>query len=437
MKVSVDDISRTEKKIEVIIPSEQVKEKRDFIFNQFKLSAKIKGFRAGKAPNHLIESMYGKNIKDEIISKLVSESFENAITETSLTPINRPNITPGEINHAGEFQYSAVFEILPEFELSNYYGLNLKKDKYEVENKDIENTLKRLRENNSKSKLIEDDRPAGKGDYVFVDYAGTLEDGGVIDDLKKENVRFLIGENQLIPEFEENILGKKRGDETTFPVTYPGDFAVKEAAGKKVNFKLKINEIHERIFPDLDDDFAKDIGLENLDDLKNKIKEDIQSQYEQNADAKLKQQIIEILEEANSIDLPPSLVKSEAERLKRQFAADFQRQGMVIPETTEEVNEKFKEKAISSVKSSIILSSIAAKEKIEATMEEINERIKRIADSYQVPFKTVRETYEKNNMIENFESAIVEQKVINLIREKANIEDVLVKKDKIDNEISG
>lgn len=434
MKVSIDDISSTEKKIEVVIPKEKVKEKRNFIFNQFKQGASIKGFRPGKAPNHLIESMYGNNIKEEVISKLVSESFEDAINETSLTPINRPDITPGEINTEDDFKYSAVFEILPEFELSDYTGLNLKKDKNEVEQKDVDEALKRISENQAQSKLIEEDRPAKDGDYVFIDYEGILEDGTTIDDLKKENVRFLLGKKQLIPEFEENILGKKAGEESNFPVSYPEEFAIKEAAGKTVKFNLKVKEIHERILPDLDDDFAKDLGFEDLNDLKKKIEEDISAQYEQSANAKLKQDIIEILEKDNIIDLPESLVKNEEHRLKHQFANDMQSQGMQMPEINEEVSTKFNEKAISSVKSSIILNRIAQKENIEATTKEVNDRVKQIADSYQVPFETVREAYEKNNMLENFESAIIEQKVIDLIIEKANIEEVLVQKDKIDNE---
>lgn len=437
MKVSINDISSTEKKIEVVIPKEKVKEKRNSIFSQFKQGASIKGFRPGKAPNHVIESMYGANIKEEVISKLVSESFEEAINETSFTPINRPDITPGEVNIEDDFTYSAVFEILPEFELSDYTGLKLKKDKYEVEQKDVDEALHRIRENQAQSKLIDEDRPAKEGDYVFIDYEGVLEDGSTIPDLKKDNVRFLLGENQLIPEFEENILGKKAGNESSFPVSYPEDFAIKEAAGKTVNFKLNVREIHERIMPELDDDFAKDIGFDNLEDLKKKIEEDILARYEQGANAKLKQDIIEILEKENSIDLPESLVKSEEHRLKHQFANDMQSQGMQMPDITEDVDSKFNEKATSSVKSSIILNKIAQKENIEATKKEVSDRVKEIADSYQVPYETVREAYEKNNMLENFESAIVEQKVIDFIIEKANIEEVLVEKDKIDNESKG
>lgn len=434
MKVNVDDISKTEKKIEVIIPKEDVREKRNSIFNQFKSSARIKGFRAGKAPNHVVESIYGKDIKEEVISKLVSESFESAIEKSSLTPINRPDITPGDYRKDDDFSYSAVFEILPEFELSEYEGLNLKKEVYEVKEEDVENTLQKIIDNNAQSKLLEKDRPVEKGDFVYVDYSGTLEDGSTIDDLNRENVKFVIGQNQLIPEFEENILGKKAGEESTFHVDYPEDFSIKEAAGKKVNFKLKINEIHERVLPELNDDFAKDIGFESVDDLKNRIREDIRARQEQKSKADLKQQITEELEKRNDIDLPNSLVKNEEQRLIRQFAADLQSQGVEMPEMNEEMSKKFNEKAISSVKSSIIINRISRKENIEATSEEINERIKQIADSYQVPFETVRETYEKNNMLENFESQIVEQKVIDFIIEKAVVEEVSADEDKIDNE---
>lgn len=434
MKVSVDDISKTEKKIQVVIPKEEVQEKRNSIFQQFKTSARIKGFRQGKAPNHVVESMYGNDIKEEVISKLVSETFESAIQESSLTPINRPDIQPGDYSRDNDFSYSAVFEILPEFELASYEGINLKKEVYKVKDEDVENTIKKIRENNAQSKLLEEERPVQKGDYVYVDYSGTLEDGSTIDDLNRENVKFVVGEDQLLPEFEENILGKKAGEESSFEVEYPEDFSVKEAAGKKVNFKLKINEIHERILPEVNDDFAKDVGFENVSDLKSKIREDIESRQEQQSLVSLKEQIVNELEKRNEIDLPRSLVENEKQRLVKQFAADLQSRGVEMPEMNEDMSKKFDEKAVSSVKSSLVLNRISMEEKIEATDEEINERIQQIADSYQVPFETVHETYRQNNMLENFESQIVEKKVIDLIIEKANVEEVEAGEDKIDNE---
>ncbi|NIP30322.1 MAG: trigger factor [Candidatus Dadabacteria bacterium] len=433
MKVNIEDLSSTEKKLEVIVPAEKVKEHHDMIFSQIKTTANIKGFRQGKAPKHLIESMYGDSINEEIISKIVSETFEDAIEEASIKPISRPDITPGEVNPKSEFKYSAIFEVIPEFSLKDYEGIELTKEINEVASEQIDETLERLKENHAQSKLIEGKRAAKKGDFVFVDYKGTLEDGKTIEDLNRENVKFLVGEGQLIQEFEDNIIGKKAGEESTFKVTYPEDFSIKEAAGKTVDFTLKINEIHERIFPELDDDFAKDLGLENFNDLKEKIKEDLENQYEQVTNTNLREQILDSLVKNNDFDVPKSLIQNEEMRLKREFANSFQRQGVELPEISGEAHEKFTEKAIESVKGSIILNKIANDNSIEATNEEVDERIKQVAESYQVPFATVKESYEKNNMIESIESTIVEKKVLDYIIEKANINEVLAKKDKVDN----
>ena len=251
MKVNVEDISSTEKKLEVIIPVEDVRERRAMMFEQVKGTANIRGFRPGKAPKHLIESMYGESINEEIVSKIVSETFEDAVEQASVSPISRPDINPGTVSTKEDFKYEATFEVIPEFELSNYEGLELEKVVYTIEQSQIDETLDRLRENHAKSEPIKRKRQAKKGDYVFVDYKGTLDNGETIDDLNRENVRFLVGEDQLIPEFEENIIGKKPDEESSFQVSYPEDFTIKEAAGKTVDFVLKVNEIHQKILPDM------------------------------------------------------------------------------------------------------------------------------------------------------------------------------------------
>lgn len=418
MKVNLESIKGTEKKVDVYIPVEKVKEKNSEVFREFKKNAKIKGFRPGKAPDSVIRSMYGESIREEIVSGLVSDSLHNALEQVSVTPINKPRIDADDIKPDSEFHYSAVFEVLPEFELSQYKGLELTKRKTEVKEEDVEKTLEQIRERSAQTKLPEEPRPVAKGDNVVVDFEGTI-DGEVVPDLKRENVQFIAGEGQLIEEFDKNLIGMNRGDESEFDVNYDENFQIEEAAGKTVHYRLKVNEIYERVFPEINDEFAKEIGYDTLDELKRKIKEDLQNQYEREEQGRVTQEILDKLNSSHDIEIPESLLNQEIDRLKRDYAANLQRQGIQMPPIDQEMEEKFRVRAENNVKSSIILSEIARTEEIKVTSQEIEQRLKHIADSLQMPYENVRQVYVENNMLPNLEGSITEEKVLDFIKESA------------------
>ena len=433
MKVSLEDLKETQKKIDVYRPADVVESKMAEIFNEFKRSANIKGFRQGKAPDRVIESVYGKSIKKEVSSQLVSDTFEDALKEVDLSPINRPDVTPGELVKDNEFHYSAVFEIIPRFSIASYEGLELKRAKIDVKKVDIDKTLKELTERSAEQKLVEENRKAKKGDIVIVDFEGKI-DGKPLKDLKQENARFILGEGQLIKEFEDNISGLKKGDDTKFNVGYGDDFQIKEAAGKKVNFSLKLKEIYERVIPKANKAFANQVGFDTLKELKDKIKEDLTAQLERVEHNKLKEQIIDIVNSENSFDVPQSLVNDEEIRLKRDFAGSYQRQGMPIPQLDESGDEKFNELATRNVKSSIVFGEIAKKENISVTSKEIQNKLQELSASIGVPMDNMMQLYQDKNMMANIEATITEEKVVEFLKEKANIVEELDKKSKIDNE---
>jgi len=420
MRVDLENIKDTEKKIDVYIPADKVKEKASEIFNEFKKNAKIKGFRPGKAPDNVVRSMYKDDIKQEVTSELVSESLQDALKEVSLNPINRPHIHTDELKTEGEFHYSAVFEIIPDFELADYTGLELKRKKVEVDDEHVEKTLKNIAERSAQSKLVEDDRPVKNGDYVIVDFEGTIN-GEVVEDLKKENVQFLVGEGQLIDEFENNLIGMKKGEEKQFDVSYDENFQIKEAAGKTVNYKLRVNEIYDRILPDIDGEFAKELGFDSLEELKKRISEDLYNQLDKEQQSRITEQVLDTLDKKNSVEIPASLIQQELSRLKRDYQANMQRQGMQPQQFNDETNKQFEERARRNVKSSIILSEISNKEGINATSKEVDERLKQISDSVQVPFENVKQVYRDNDMLSNLEASIIEEKVLELIKEKSVI----------------
>ncbi|MXW44357.1 MAG: trigger factor, partial [Candidatus Dadabacteria bacterium] len=317
MKIDVEDIDSTRKKIRVSLSSDQVAEKRNSVFRDVMGGVSVKGFRKGKVPRHVVESMYGKEVDQETASNLVSETLSEALAQCSLLPVTRPDITEmGEVKTGEDFAYSAEFEVIPDFELSDYSSIPVKKTVRQVTEEDIDAEIQKLRERSAQSRLLEEDRPAKEGDYLFVDYSGKFEDGETIDDLNRQNVRFLLGEEQFAPEFEENLLGKKAGEEAQFSVSYPEDFLIPEAAGKTVSFTVKINEIHDRILPEADDDFAKDFDVEGISELQKAIKEQLEHLHEDEQLSSMREQIVDDLLSKNQFDGPPSLLEKEEESLK-------------------------------------------------------------------------------------------------------------------------
>lgn len=421
MRVNFESPSSTERKVEVFISAEDVKGKMEEVVKEFQMKAKVKGFRPGKIPKRIVEAMYGDSIFQEVSSRLVSESFEKALDENSVTPVSRPKIIPDKIESDKEFHYTAVFEVMPDFEPQGYTGIELKREKQEVKEEDVEAALNSLRENAAEAKALQEERELRKGDYAVMDYEGLL-DGKSVKELKRDDVQLLVGEERLIAEFENNLIGMKKGEEKQFQVTYPEDFQITEAAGKTVDFKVKLKDILERVIPDLDDEFAKDMGEENAEALKKKVREDMEKRLEKGSEDKMKVELIRTLVERNPVDVPQSMIENEAARLRREFAENYRRYGLEPPPIDEEAEAKLGERAVHNIKVSFILGTIARKEGIAVSDEEVDDKVAETSKSLQVPYERVREVYEKNNILDGLKASLIEEKVIGYLVGKSNIQ---------------
>ncbi len=420
MNVDIERVSSTERKLAISIPAKQVDDQFDEIITEFKSTASIKGFRKGKTPVHLIMSMFGRQITAEVTTKVVNDTFYKILEENKLIPVNKPRLEPEELKKGSDFNYTAEFEIVPDFEVDDYEGMPLTKEKEKLKKEDTQKALDRLRENAAEAVPLKRARKSKKGDYVFIDQQGFV-DGESLPDLKKENLQLLVGEEKLIEDFEKHLIGMKVGEEKEFTISYDKDFAIKEAAGKEVNFKVKMNDIKERVLPKLDDEFAKQYDLENIKELESRINEDLEKQLEDQADGKMRQEIMKKLIAKYSFDIPQSLLDQEKTHLFNRFANDYQSRGLEVPEISEDVAANIDKRAETNVRASVILGKIAGKEEIYATEKEIDAALYEMAAMYRIPFDQFKQTYEKNNMLEGLESRLTEQKVLDFIIEKAKI----------------
>jgi len=433
MKVNMENLSGTERKIDVVIPLDEVQKQREAVFNEIKQQAKIKGFRPGKAPADVVEKAYRKEILSEVATRLVTGSLEEALREVSAAPITRPEINPPEeFTTDKDFEYSAVFEVLPEIELAEYKKIPLKKEVTEVKDEDVEHAIKHFLEHRAETKPHEGEKAVEKGDVAIVDFEGFL-DGELVKDLKRDDLQFVVGEGRIIPEFEENVVGMKKGEEKEFDVAYDEDFRIKEAAGRSVSYKFRLKDVQERIIPELTDEIAKEVGQEDVASLKERVREDLKKQADQKSEGNLRQQLVDLIVEKNTVDAPQSLVKEEAGRLAQNIAQRMQQQGLPPTALNDETKAMIAEQALRNVKASIILGEIARKEDIKVTDEDINENLSTIAGNYNIPTEQVREIYEQNKLLDALEANLAEQKVIDFIIENAEIEEVPAAVNPVDN----
>ncbi|OGE23168.1 MAG: trigger factor [Candidatus Dadabacteria bacterium RIFCSPHIGHO2_12_FULL_53_21] len=424
MKVSIENLSGTERKVDVVIPVEVVKEKRNEVFGEIRKNAKIKGFRPGKAPAGVVESVYRKEILGETATRLVTDSLEGALKEVSAHPISRPQINPPDLFETDkDFHYSAVFEVLPVFDLAEYKGLPLKREIHEVREEDVDHTIEHLIEHRAEIKPYEGEKAVENGDVAIVDFEGTI-DGVPVKDLKRSGLQFLVGHDRLIPEFEENVIGMKKGETKEFDVSYGEDFQIKEAAGKAVRYKFSVKDVLKRTLPELDDELAKEVGMEDVSALKGQVKEDLKRQSEQQSEAKVRQQVVDALVDKNTVDAPPSLVNEEVGRLARNMVQSLRQRGLNIQTLDDASKAALAERALRNVKTSIVLAEIRKKEDIKVTDEDIDRSLSGIAASYNMAAEQVREVYRKNDLLEGLEASLAEQKVIDFIIENATIEEV-------------
>jgi len=434
MKVNMENVSATQRKLVVTVPVDAVKQERDSVFKEIYNAAKVKGFRPGKAPVNVVESMYKGEILSETMQKIISKTLEEALKEVEVNPLNRPEITPpDDLELDKDFEYTVLFEVLPEIELGEYKELKLKKPKQIVKDEDVELSIKHLQEHKAETKPYEKKKAAKDGDVVIVDFEGSL-DGEPLPDLKREDVEFVLGENKMIPEFEEAVIGMKKEEEKEFDVTYDETFPIEHARGKAVHYHLKLKDVLKRTLPKVDDELAKSIGLESLDELRTKIKEDLGHQLEKQAQTQMRRELMDLLVEKNpSIEPPASLVEQEAERLVQSVQQNAEQQGLPPMDLSEQQLGEIKDHAVRNVKASLVLGEISRKEKISVSDEDINENLSSIAQQYNMGTDQIRELYEQNNLLEGLEATLAERKVIDFIVENADIDEVLAEENHVDN----
>ena len=390
MNVKVENTeNKNEVKLTFNIEAEKFEEAMKKVYAKTAKYFNIPGFRKGKAPMQLVERQYGSAIfYEDAFNELVPDIYDEAIKENKVEAVSKPNIDIVQMEKGKELIFTATVETKPEVELGKYKGIEIKKIEYTTSDKDIEHELGHLAERNARLVTVED-RPVEKGDIATIDFVGSV-DGVEFEGGKAENHELEIGSNTFIPGFEDQVIGIKIGEEKDIKVKFPDDYFSKDLAGKDAVFKVKVNAIQKKELPKIDDDFAKDVSeFETLDELKNSIKEKLDTENSNKAKYETEEEAIKVVCDNTKIDIPNGMIEMEIDAMIRDLETRLSYQGLNLHQyvqmmgTSEEnIRNNYKEQAEKSVKSRLVLEAVVKAEKIEVTPEEITDKIKEMAKQY-------------------------------------------------------
>jgi trigger factor len=435
---SVEDITTTKKRIRIEIPSDIIEREIVSSFEKLKNSVKIPGFRPGKAPVALLEKRFGKEVEAEVLEKLVPEHVGYAIREAALNPVTMPELDEKfDFRRKNPLNLSFTLEVLPEITNLQYENLTVNNIPFTVENSDVDDMLKRLQ--NQKAVFEVADKTIEMDDFVSFDYAdGEIVVGEPVPSLKE--IISNLGNEMLPADLIEKAVGKKKGDIIEFTIQFDETFKQKELVGKTANIKLAINEIKKKTLPAIDDEFAKDLGFENMSELREKLKEKLHEAKKQQIQKLQKAEIINKLIESHTFDVPESLINKELESLAMERSIAESKEDSVpttsitdILETASEEEKKeegaddpeakMKHQAMRNVQASVIINIIGKREGITVSENELNERVSILAKKLSATPEAVKSFYTyKEGSLDGLKHSIYEEKVMDLLLSKAAIE---------------
>lgn len=393
MNVKVENTeNKNEVKLTFTVEAEKFEEAMKKVYTKTAKYFNIPGFRKGKAPMQLVERQYGSEIfYEDAFNELAPSIYDEGLKENNVEAVSKPDIDITQMEKGKELIFTAVVQTKPEIELGKYKGIELKKIEYTVSDEDIDHEIGHMAEKNARMVSVED-RPVEKGDVTVIDFEGSVDnvpfEGG-----KAEKHELEIGSNTFIPGFEDQIIGMKLDEERDIKVKFPEEYFSKDLAGKDAVFKVKLHEIKKKELPVIDDEFAKDVSeFDTIAELKNSIKEKIEAENTNKAKYELEEEAIKTVCENVKVEIPSGMVEVEIDNMIKDIEGRLSYQRLTLEQylqmmnkTEADMRSEFKEQAERSVKSRLVLEAIVNAEKLEASAEEVDEKIKEMAKQYNKP----------------------------------------------------
>ena len=423
MQVSEKRLSPVEMELSIEIPADLVKAEVDKAYVTLGKKAFVKGFRPGKAPRDVLTRLYNPQVQNDVANALVNNTLPKALTDKNITPVSQPQVEAKTIDPKLPFSFTARFEVQPEIEAVKFEGFELYRPKVEVEEKLVEEQLEQLRQRHAALKAPEPTRPAQKGDVLSIDFTLSV-DGKEIKDGGGTGVQIELGSGQALPEIDEALVGKSVGDKAAAEHTFPAEHPREDFKGKKGEFAITVSDLKERVLPTVDDEFAKDIGMETLVALRADIHTKLEKTAKDRSETSVAEQIVEKLNAENVVSVPPSLVDQQCRIMEQELLQSARRMGQRI--TQEQYNvlhAAVLADAEKKVRAGLLMAAIAKKNAFKVTDDDIEKGLVELAEETGKNVAKLRVEYREKSKRDILIGMILEDKILDFIETKSEIKD--------------
>lgn len=406
--------------LEVTVPLSDIKVHQEQRLQEVGKTVKLPGFRPGKVPMNILIKRYGRAVLGEVLEKVVNETSNKALANEGIKPAAQPKIEVQDFDEDKDLVYTIEVDVIPDFDVMDIKTIALEKPVTKPSDSELKEAIDKIVSQHQGSQPIEGDRATKKGDIVVMDFHGKTKDDGVEHPgMHAHGHKLELGSGQFIPGFEDQLIGKKAGEKITVEVTFPEDYQAAELAGREAEFAVDIEEIHESVAAEFNDDLAKQMGFEDTKGVEEAVKAQMQKEYDQMSFMRVKRQLLDVLDQNHGFDIPQNMWDAEYENIIKQVEQD---QGGTADEMEEEDKQELKDIANRRVRLGLVLSQIGAAGNVTVTDQDLQQAVMSEAMKYPGQEKQVFDFYQKNQQVlESLRAPIFEDKVVDMILGQATI----------------
>ena len=424
MSVQVENLEKNTAKLTIEVPAEKFEEAVQHSYNKNKGKFNIPGFRKGKAPFNMIKKMYGVGVfYEDAVDEVIDASYPDAAKESGLEIVSRPAVSIEQIEEGKSFIYTAKVAVKPEVTLGQYKGVEVQKTKSDVTEEDIETEIKRAREKNSRLITVED-RGVEDGDQVTIDFDGSV-DGKRFEGGKAEDYPLTIGSHTFIDNFEEQLIGKKTGEECEVNVTFPAEYHVEELKNKPAVFKVKVKEIQRKELPEANDDFASEVSdFDTMEEYKKDLTEKLQAEKIEAAKTADEDKVVAKVIENATMEIPDQMVEEQVNGMVNDYARRLESQGISFKQyveitgmTAEKIGEQMKPQAIKRIQTRLVLEAVVKAENIQADDAAVEEQFDKMAEDFKMDKEQIKGMFGEEQIAQLKEDLAVQKAIDFLVAE--------------------
>ena len=422
MSVNVETLEKLERKLVLTVPTENINFEINKRLQKLARNVKMDGFRPGKVPMNVVTKQYHASVQQEVMNEKVGRAFYDAVTEAGLNVAGQPTINQLPVTSATEMQFEALFEVFPEVQIGEIAQAEVEKIDAEVDDSAVERTLDILRKQRRTFAQRPADQAAADGDRVTVDFEGKI-DGEVFEGGKAEDFQYMVGEGQMLKEFEDAVRGMKVGESKTFPLTFPEEYHGKEVAGKTADFLVTLKKVEAGQLPEVDGTLAKQLGVQDgsVETLRADIRKNLNREVKARLKSRNKNAVMDALIKVADLELPKVTIEAEISSMMDNARADMQKRGVKDVSNVQLPPDLFRNLAERRVRLALIVSSLVQQNKLQATPEQVKAHIEDLAASYEKPEEVVRWYQADPRRLSEIEAIVTEDNVTSFVLEKAKV----------------